>query len=171
MHQIRLVVWSPCVSWPPYLVTFSFKNFYDDSPNCSCSAATQHKCHKPLYPPEMLVHAWVCVCACTLTPWWTLSYLYISSPLCPHVFEFHYYLTAANKQFAPLNGSNALHPDTRLSNRREFLCLSSSSYGKESTWRSSTDNTEAHYLLRALQGSTETWKVQQYPSCWPGMKY
>lgn len=25
-------------------------------------------------------------------------------PVCPHVSEFHYYLTMANKQFAPLDG-------------------------------------------------------------------
>lgn len=55
----------------------------------------------------------------------------------------------------PLNWGNTLYPDTRLSNYLDFLSLSSSSYGKENTWRASTDNTEAHYLLCALQGSLE----------------
>lgn len=71
------------------------------------------------------------------------------SPLCPYVFEFHYYLIAANKQIVPLNLGNTLDPDTRLSNHLDFLSLSSSSYGKKNTWRSSTDNTKSHYLLRA----------------------
>lgn len=72
------------------------------------------------------------------------------SSLCPHVFRFHYYLIAANKQLMPLNWGNTLYPDTRLSNHLDFLSLSSSSYGKQNTWRSSTDNTEAHYLLHTL---------------------
>lgn len=74
----------------------------------------------------------------------------------PCFFGLHYYLTAVNKQFMPLNLGNTLHPDTRWSNHLDFLSLSASSYGKENSWRWSTDNTEAHYLLRALQGSFET---------------
>lgn len=56
----------------------------------------------------------------------------------------------------PLNLDNTLYPDTQLSNHLDFLSCSASSYGKENTWHWSTDNTEAHYLLRALQGSFET---------------
>lgn len=72
------------------------------------------------------------------------------------IFGFHSYLTAVNKQFMPLNLGSTLHPDTQWSNHLDFLSLAASSYGKENSWRWSTDNTEAHYLLRALQGSFET---------------
>lgn len=55
----------------------------------------------------------------------------------------------------PLNRGNILYPNTRSSNHVDFLSLSASSYGKENTWPSSTDNTEAHYLLRAFQDNFE----------------
>lgn len=67
----------------------------------------------------------------------------------------------ANKQFMSLNWGNAFYPIGRLSNNCDFLSLSLplSSFlvlGKKNTWHSSTDNTEAYYLLHALQGSSET---------------
>lgn len=65
----------------------------------------------------------------------------------------------------PLNWGNTLFPDIRLGNHLDFLSLSSSSYGKGNTWRSSADNTEAHYLLCALQGSFEIFKGQRGLSC------
>lgn len=86
----------------------------------ACTCAHVHA----LLPPDG--HYQICVSA--------------GSPICPHAFEFHYYLTAANKQFMPLNWGNTLYPDTRLSNHHDVLSLPSSSYGKENTWRSSTDN-------------------------------
>lgn len=107
----------------------------------------------------MHMHACVRACERTLASWWTLSYLLISSPVCPHASEFHHYLTAANKQFAALDGGNALHPDERLSNPPWV----SSSYGEGSAWHLSTDKSEANYLLPALRGSTETGKVMPWP--------
>lgn len=118
-------------------------------------------CHKPCervpLPPDAYL-TWTCVTA--------------GSPICPHVFGFHSYLTAVNKQFMPFNLGNTLHPDTRWRNHLDFLSLSASSYGKENSWRSSTDNTEAHYLLRALQGCFWNLKGSVRPlSGWPGIQY
>lgn len=124
----------------------------------------QHRCHKPPQSQEMSLHACMCACERTLASWWTLSYLLISSPVCPHVSEFHYYLTMANKQFAPLDGVMHYILTCGWVTRRGFLCLSSSRYGEESAWRSSTDKTEAYYLLPALWGSTETGKVTPWPN-------
>lgn len=70
-----------------------------------------------------------------------------------------------------LNWGNAFYPNGRLSNHHDFLSLSLLVLEKKNTWHSSTDNTEAYYLLHALQGSSETWKVQQGLSCWPGIMY
>lgn len=157
-----LFVWSPCVSWPKpsemlgvkptcgFGVFFSFSSLLKlHTHRRSHTNRPKQTCHKPCervpLPPDAYL-TWTCVTA--------------GSPICPHVFGFHSYLTAVNKQFMPFNLGNTLHPDTRWSNHLDFLSLSASSYGKENSWRSSTDNTEAHYLLRALQGSFETWKVQ-----------
>lgn len=110
---------------------------------------------------SLTVNLFCCLCVRTLPPCVIVHALFPpegryqiqvspGSPLCPYVFGFHYYLIAANKQFMPLNWGNILYPDTWLSNHLDFFSLSSSSCGKQNTWRSATDNTEAHYLLHAF---------------------
>lgn len=62
-----------------------------------------------------------------------------------------------------LNWGNILYPETLLSNHLDFF--SSSSCGKQNTWRSSTDNTEAHYLQYARQASFDKGEAQQGLLC------
>lgn len=109
-----------------------------------CACRKKLKCHKHL---DLLVSH-----ECALLPpdeYLTCACVSAGCPICPHVFGILCYLTAVNKQCMPLNLDSTLYPDTQLSNHLDFLSRSASSYGKENTWRSSTDNTEAHYLLRS----------------------
>lgn len=152
--------WCSTLKFPDssMIIVYNILYIYKYSNQIHFYYQTKPKCHKHLYPQEMSVHVYVVLLLLTL--------LLTLSDLCicwhpPHVFGFHYYLIAANKQFMPLNWGNKLYPDTRLSNHLDFLSLSSSSCGKQNTWRSSTDNTEAHYLLHALYGSFEMRKVQR----------
>lgn len=110
--------------------------FYIEEFQAILSPQREQECHKHLYPHvsrhARIVGACTCVYVHALLPSDGHYQICVSagSPLCPHVFGFHYYLIAANKQFMSLNWGNTLHPDIRLSNHHDFLSLSSSSCWK-----------------------------------------
>lgn len=129
----------------------SLKRCYCNTKFIFITTDRQKESHKHLYPRVSRHVRNVCACVyvhALLPPDGHYQIcVSLGCSLCPHVF--HYYLIAANKQFMPLNWGNTLYPDTRLSNHLDFRSLSSSSCGKQNSWRWATDNTEAHYLLHA----------------------
>lgn len=146
--------------------------FFDSSsyaiPKYVLSITNHNKSQRRLYPQEMSVNMHLCMCMlCVLHGHYQMCVSACSS-ICHHVFGFHYYLTAANKQFMPLNWGNTLYPDTRLGNHLDFLSFFPLWKRK---YLALVHGQHWGPLSSSLQGSFETWKVQRGLSCWPGIWY